>query len=84
MSDYSPLHVILHKPIHVATPRIQRMQIQGYNYRIIYKPGPKHILADTLSRLTNPDKTETIDIETNHNHILFSEIDNIAFDLINF
>ena len=79
MSDHGPLEVILHKPIDVATPRTQRMmmKMERYNCRIIHKSGPKLIQADTLSRLPNPEKTETIDIEINHNQILFSVIDNI-------
>ena len=54
ISDHKPFEVILHKPLHCAPPRIQRMmtKIQGYDFTVTYIPGPKVIMADTLSRIT--------------------------------
>ena len=37
------------------TPRLQQMltQIQGYDFKFMYKPGPELVLADTPSRFPN-------------------------------
>ena len=67
ISDHKPPEVILHKPLHYAPPRIQRMmtKIQGYDFKVTYIPGPKGIMADTLSRLPNPNKSEDVLIDVN-------------------
>lgn len=57
VTDHKPLVTICTKPLHAAPPRLQWMLIntQGYNYRIVYRLGNQMILADTLSRLPNPE-----------------------------
>ena len=51
-SDHKPLESITKKPLSAAPPRLQRMllQLQRYNFTLLYKPGKEMILADTLSR----------------------------------
>ena len=51
-SDHKPLESITKKPLSAAPPHLQRMliQLQRYNFTLLYKPGKEMILADTLSR----------------------------------
>ena len=51
-TDHKPLESIMQKPLNKAPARLQRMlmQLQRYQFRIKYKPGPTMYLADTLSR----------------------------------
>ena len=64
-SDQKPLETICAKPIHAASPRPQRMllQIQGYNFKVKYRPGETMVLADTLSRLPNPENNSEIELD---------------------
>ena len=64
-SDQKPLETICAKPIHAAPPRLQRMllQIQGYNFKVKYRPGDTMVLADTLSRLPNPENNAEIELD---------------------
>ena len=84
ISDHKPFEVILHKPLYCAPPLIQRMmtKIQGYDFKVTYTPGPKVIMADTLSRLTNPNKSEDVLIDVHG--ISISECTIIDIDLLNF
>ena len=86
ISDHKPLEVILHKPLHRAPPRIQRMmtKIQGYNYTIKYLPGPQHVISDTLSRLPNPHTRVNVSIDDHVNEITINECTDISIDLLNF
>ena len=86
ISDHKPLEVILHKPMHCAPPRIQRMmtKILGYDFKMTYIPGPKVIMADTLPRLPNPNKSEDVLIDDQVNGISISECTIIDIDLLNF
>ena len=65
ISDQKPLETICTKPIHAAPPRLQRMllQIQGYNFKVKYRPGKTMVLADTLSRLPNPENNAEIELD---------------------
>ena len=51
-SDHKPLEAIAQKPLRNAPKRLQGMllKIQKYDIKIVYKPGAKMYLADTLSR----------------------------------
>ena len=51
-SDHKPLEAIAQKPLRNAPKRLQGMllKIQKYDIKIVYKPGTKMYLADTLSR----------------------------------
>ena len=86
ISDHKTLEVILHKPLHGAPPRIQRMmtKIQGYAFKVTYIPGPKVIMADTLSRLPNPNKSEDVLIDVHVHGISISEWTIIDIDILNF
>ena len=86
ISDHKPLEVILHKPLHRAPPRIQRMmtKIQGYNYTIKYLPGPQLVISDTLSRLPNPPTRVNVSIDDHVNEITINECTDISIDLLNF
>ena len=65
ITDHKPLVTICAKPLHSAPPRLQRMllKIQGYNYRVMYRPGKDMILADVLSRLPNPENNNTVELD---------------------
>ena len=75
ITDHQPLVTICNKPIHSAPARLQRMllRIQGYNYRIIYRPGSQMIIADALSRLPDPKTRSDVDLD--------ERIDNIDIDI---
>lgn len=51
-SDHKPLVGLLDKPIASCSPRIQRLrlQLQRFDFKLIYKPGKELYIADTLSR----------------------------------
>ena len=65
ISDQKPVETICAKPMHAAPPRLQRMllQIQGYNFKVKYRPGKTMVLADTLSRLPNPENNAEIELD---------------------
>ena len=51
-TDHKPLIGLLQKPIAENSPRIQRMrlQLQRFDFNLVYKPGKDLFIADTLSR----------------------------------
>ncbi|XP_055507978.1 uncharacterized protein LOC129707187 [Leucoraja erinacea] len=51
-TDHQPLVTILNKPIHAAPARLQRMmlQLQRFEFDIVYKKGTEMHVADALSR----------------------------------
>ena len=55
--DHKPLIPIFKKPLHAAPPRLQRMLLQlgNYDLDVVYIPGTKIPLADTLSRKHLPN-----------------------------
>lgn len=55
-SDHKPLVGLLDKPIASCSPRIQRMrlQLQRFDFQLVYKPGKELFIADTLSRAPSP------------------------------
>ena len=83
ISDHKPLQVILHKPLHSAPPRIQRMmtKIQGYDFKITYVPGPKLIISDTLP---NPNSGVHVSIDEHVDEITIDECEDISIYLLNF
>ncbi len=58
-SDHKPLVGLLDKPIAECSPRIQRMrlQLQRFDFQVVYKPGKELFIADTLSRAPSPRLT---------------------------
>ena len=67
-SDHKPLETIVQKPLHKASPRLQRMllKLQTYDLTIKYVKGKDLHVADALSRayLTNPeDCSQSKDLE---------------------
>lgn len=48
-----------------TTPRLKRVLIktQGYNYEVKYRPRAEMVLADTLSRLQNPENGSDIELD---------------------
>lgn len=54
--DHKPLVGLLDKPIASCTPRIQRLrlQLQRFDFKLMYKPGKELFIADTLSRAPSP------------------------------
>ncbi|KAJ8030281.1 hypothetical protein HOLleu_26646 [Holothuria leucospilota] len=55
-SDHKQLESIENKLLASAPPRLRRMllQIQKYDFTLVYKSGKDMILADTLSRVYTP------------------------------
>ena len=51
-SDHKPLEYIFKKPLHTASPRIQLMllKLMKHKLKVVYTPGSKMYIADTLSR----------------------------------
>ena len=51
-SDHKPLENIMRKPLAETPPRMQRLliRLQKYRTNVVYVPGKKLIIADTLSR----------------------------------
>ena len=51
-TDHKPLIGVFNKQIDTASPRFQRMmlKLQRYDFKLVYKPGQKLCIADTLSR----------------------------------
>lgn len=76
-SDHKPLESIMRKPLASVPPRLQRMilQLQKYNFTIIYRPGKDIPVADTLSRKSFSDQdkslTEGMDIQV---HTVYSSL----------
>ena len=60
-SDYKPLAGISMKPLRIAPKGLQWMllKFQKYDVTIVYKPGPKMHLADTLSSAFLPTTKDT-------------------------
>ena len=66
--------MITKKPIHAAPPRLQRMllQLQKYDYTLIYKPGKEMTLADRLSRFPLNKENTLIELHQNIQHLTFT------------
>ena len=58
-TDQKPLEAILSRSLNQATPRLQCILIRmlPYNFTVRYIPGPRHLLADCLSRLGEQEDT---------------------------
>uniref|UniRef100_A0A8C7WXQ6 Gypsy retrotransposon integrase-like protein 1 n=1 Tax=Oryzias sinensis TaxID=183150 RepID=A0A8C7WXQ6_9TELE len=88
ITDHKPLVTICRKPLHAAPPRLQRMlvQVQGYNFEVMYRPGPQMVLADTLSRLPNPENSSEIELDERIDGLIFEPEDPEMYTiaLINF
>jgi hypothetical protein len=74
-TDHKPIEAIKKKPIHCASPRIQRMllKIQPYALDIKYKPGKELHIADALSRDYMNDTTGNTEDEFEVCHIMQTE-----------
>lgn len=61
-TDHKPLVAIHRKPIHRATPRLQRMlmRLQRYDIELVYKPGKEMFISDALSRAFLEETTEQL------------------------
>ena len=73
-NDHKSLEMITKKPIHAAPPRLQRMllQLQKYDYMLIYKPGKEMTLADRLSRFPLNKVNISIELHQNIQHLTFT------------
>ena len=60
-TDHRPLLSITKKALSTAPTRLQRMllRLQRYSYDLIFTPGSKLILPDTLSRACPPNDSDT-------------------------
>lgn len=61
-TDHKPLISIMRKPIEKIPARLQTMmlQIQPYDIHLEYRKGKDMMLADTLSRVSHPDKDDLL------------------------
>ena len=59
-TDHKPLQSIFNKPISLAPARLQRMllRLSPYNIQIKYVGSKSVLLADTLSRLVEPQNAK--------------------------
>ena len=59
-SDHKPLESIMKKPLVSAPKRLQRMmlQLQKYDFEVVYKRGQEMYIADALSRAHEADATD--------------------------
>ena len=78
-SDHKPLVGLIDKPIASCSPRIQRLrlQLQRFDFTLIYKPGKELFIADTLSRAASPSlyvDDSTLDCEDQLHVVLDSII----------
>ena len=73
-NDHKPLEVNTKKTIHAAPPRLQRMllQLQKYDYMLIYKLGQEMTLADRLSRFPLNKENTPIELHQNIQHLTFT------------
>ena len=57
-TDHKPLEVIVKKNMHQAPKRLQRLilRLQNYETHVVYHPGSKMYIADTLSRAYLPSE----------------------------
>jgi hypothetical protein len=60
-TDHKPLISIVKKSLSSAPKRLQRMllQLQRYDFELVYRPGTQMVVADTLSRAFPPAVVET-------------------------
>ncbi|KAK3528944.1 hypothetical protein QTP70_014164, partial [Hemibagrus guttatus] len=76
-SDHKPLESIMRKPLASVPPRLQRMilQLQIYNFTIVYRPGKGIPVDNTLSRKSLRDQdmslSEGMDIQV---HTVYSSL----------
>ncbi|XP_045023113.1 uncharacterized protein K02A2.6-like isoform X3 [Daphnia magna] len=82
-TDHKPLVGLLEKPIATCSPRIQRMrlQLQRFDFRLVYKPGKELFIADTLSRAPSPrlfTDDVTQDSEDQVHHVLHSLVTSVS------
>ena len=73
-TDHKPLITILKKPLHAAPLRLQKMmlQLQRYNFDLVYKAGKELHIADTLSRAFLPHHDaieEEFEVMENSKHL---------------
>ena len=63
-SDHKPLEIICKKSLVSAPKRLQRMllQLQKFDYHIVFKPGSQMYIADTLSRAYLPGQNQNIEL----------------------
>ncbi len=86
VTDHKPLVMLHQKPINKAPPRLQRMfmKLTGYNFDLVYRPGKDMILADTLSRLPNPENSEDVQLDVRVDGVDMHDVDDCSIDLVNF
>jgi hypothetical protein len=78
-TDHKPLVGLLDKPIASCSPRIQRMrlQLQRFDFSLVYKPGRELFIADTLSRAPSPrlfNDDVTAECEEQVHHVIQSAV----------
>jgi hypothetical protein len=61
-TDHKPLVAIFSKPLNDCPARIERLRLrlQRYDLHLTYVPGKENYTADTLSRLPNQAKVNSI------------------------
>ena len=80
-SDHKPLEIICRKSLVSAPKRLQRMllQLQKFDYNIVFKPGSRMYIADTLSRAYLPRHSQQIELNDQVLNIAYRS--NTEYDL---
>lgn len=85
-SDHKSLETILKEPLEKCPLRLQRIRInlQCYNFQVIYKPGSKLYMADTLSRASydNDFKIFETEIEYQIGFIKYNQMSPKKYELL--
>lgn len=86
VTDHKPLVNIWEKPLISAPSRLQRMflKLQGYSFRLMYKPGPEMTISDALSRLPNTSNRDEICLDTRVDGIYLDDLEAKPISLLNF
>ena len=73
VTDHRPLEAICTKNLTQAPPRVQRLllRLQGYDFKVVYKPGKFHIVPDWLSRAPNQENQDPIQLDVRVDFISF-------------
>lgn len=62
-TDHKPLLGLIKKPLDQVGARLVRilLELRGYSFNLVYKPGKELVLADTLSRTVNERNSYDVD-----------------------
>ena len=84
-SDHKPLEIICRKSLVSAPKRLQRMllQLQKFDYHIVFKPGSQMYIADTLSRAYLPGHNQQAELKDQVLHIAYRSKTECDLEVLN-